>query len=102
METGTDFSDAIRPKGETTLIDIIVTPNSKSTGIKGFDTWRKRVMVEVKEPPIQNRANREITSFFSKLLSADVEIVSGATSTKKTLEANITEEVVRRALYEGK
>ena len=101
MEPGQDFSDAIRPKGESTLIDIIVTPNSRSTGIKGFDTWRKRMMVEVKEPPIQNRANREITSFFSKLLSADVEIIRGATSTKKTLEANITEEVVRRALYES-
>ena len=101
METGKIFADAIRPKGESTLIDIIVTPNSKSTGIKGFDAWRKRVMVDVNEQPIKNRANQEIMSFFSKLFGADVEIIKGATSTKKTLEANITEEVVRRALYEG-
>jgi uncharacterized protein (TIGR00251 family) len=97
-----DFSDAIRPKGENTLIDIAVTPDSKSTGIKGFDRWRKRVLVEVKEPPIQNRANREIVSFFSKLFNADVNIVRGGKNTHKTLEVSCGEDEAKRALYESK
>jgi uncharacterized protein (TIGR00251 family) len=97
-----DYSTAIRPKGESTLIDIIVTPGAKNSGIKGFDAWRKRVMVEVKEPPVQNRANREIVSFFSKLLSADVKIVSGAKNTRKTLEVSCGEDEAKRALYGSK
>lgn len=97
-----DFSPAIRPKGYSTLIDIIVTPNSRSTGITGFDAWRNRVMVSVKEPPVKNRANREIVSFFSKLFNADVEIISGATSTKKTLEVSVPQKDVKEALYESK
>jgi uncharacterized protein (TIGR00251 family) len=97
-----DFSGAIRPKGESTHIDIAVSPNAKSTGVKGFDPWRKRIMVEVKERPLQNRANREIVDFFSKLFNADVKIVSGARSSQKTLEIHIQADEVRRALYENK
>ncbi|MBU2560068.1 YggU family protein, partial [archaeon] len=78
------------------------TTNAKSTGIKGFDMWRERILVGVKEPPSQNRANREIMSFFSKLLNCDVKIVSGAKSGQKTIMASCREEDARRALYEGK
>lgn len=91
----------MRPKDEGTLIDIAVTPNADSTGIKGFDPWRKRVMVSVMEPPVQNRANRELVDLFSEIFSADVKIVSGPTSRQKTLEVSIRLEEARRLLYES-
>lgn len=96
-----DFSGAMRPKGENTLIDIAVTPNADSTGIKGFDQWRKRIVVSVKGPPVQNRANRELVDLFSKIFDAEVEIASGATSKQKTLEVSIRPEEARRMLYES-
>jgi hypothetical protein len=96
-----DFSGAIRPKGKNTLVDIAVTPNADSTGIKGFDSWRERIMVGTKERPLQNRANREIVDFFSKLFNADVKIISGAKSRQKTLEVSIPAEEARRMLYES-
>jgi uncharacterized protein (TIGR00251 family) len=97
-----NYSSAIRPKGDSTLINIIVIPNTTRTGIKGFDPWRERIMVEVKEPPIQNRANREVVSFFSKLFNTDVKIVSGSKSRQKTLEVSIPADEVKEALYENK
>lgn len=95
-----DFSDAIRPAGKNTLIDITVTPNAKSTGIKGFDPWRKRIIVKVKERPLQNRANLEIIGLFSKIFGAEVKIVSGQKSSQKTVEATILADEAVRMLYE--
>ncbi len=97
-----DASSAIRPKGESTLVDITVMPNARSTGVKGFDQWRGRVLVDVKERPVKNRANREIVSFLSKLFSADVKIVRGAKSREKTIQVSCREAEAKRALYESK
>lgn len=97
-----DASSAIRPKGESTLVDIAVTPNARSTGVKGFDQWRGRILLDVKERPVKNRANREIVDFFSKLFNTDVKIVSGARSREKTLQVSCREEEAKRALYESK
>jgi uncharacterized protein (TIGR00251 family) len=96
-----DASSAIRPKGKSTLVDIAVTSGARSTGLKGFDQWRGRILLEVKERPVKNRANREIIDFFSKLFNTDVKIVSGAKSSQKTIMVSCSEEDVRRALYEG-
>ena len=98
----TDFSPAIKQKNKSTLIDISVTPNARRTELKGFDSWRKRILVGVKEQPIRNRANREVIGFFSKLFAADVEIVSGAKSREKTLQVSCKEDEAKRALYESK
>ncbi len=98
----TDFSKAIKQKNKSTLIDISVTPNARRTEIKGFDSWRKRILVGVKEQPTRNRANREVIGFFSKLFATDVEIVSGAKSSQKTLEVPISAEVVKEVLNESK
>ena len=95
-----DFSTAIRPGGKNTLIDIAVTPGAKSTGIKGFDPWRKRIMVSARERPLQNRANLEIVDFFSKLFNAEVKIARGVKSSQKTLEVSIRPDEARRMLYE--
>lgn len=95
-----DFSGAMRSKGENTLIDIAVTPNAKSTEIKGFDQWRKRIIVRVKERPLQNRANREIVDLFSKILGAEVKIVGGAKSSQKTVEVSILVDEAMRVIYE--
>ena len=98
----TDFSPAIRQNGKSTLIDISVTTNANTTSIKGFDPWRKRIMVGVGERPLQNRANSLIVVFFSKLLSTEVRIVSGTKSQRKTLEVSMPARGVKEALYDNK
>ena len=97
-----DTSSAIRPKGESTLVDIAVTSGARSTGVKGFDQWRGRILLDVKERPVKNRANREIVDFFSKLFNTDVRIVSGTKSREKTLQVSCKEDEAKRALYESK
>ena len=97
-----DTSSAIRPKGESTLVDIAVTSGARSTGVKGFDQWRGRILLDVKERPVKNRANREIVDFFSKLFNTDVRIVSGAKSREKTLQVSCREAEAKRALHESK
>lgn len=97
-----DTSSAIRQKGDSTLIDIFVTSGAKTTGVKGFDQWRGRILLDVKERPVQNRANKEIVSFFSKLLNADARIATGAKKREKTLEVSCSEDTAKRAIYESK
>ncbi len=93
---------AIGKKGHGTLIDISVTPNADKTEIGGFDPGRKRIVVRIKERPLENRANLEVISLFSKILGTEVKIVRGAKSSKKTLEALIKPGEARRILHDTK
>ncbi len=93
---------AIGKKGQGTLIDISVTPNAGITEISGYDSWRKRIIVRIKERPLENRANLEVISLFSKILGVEVKIVRGAKSSKKTLEALIKPGEARRILHDTK
>jgi len=68
------------------LINITVSPNAKKTEIIGIDEWRKRLIIKVKAPPVEGRANNEIIKYFKKLFGRNVEIVSGKTSSSKTVK----------------
>jgi uncharacterized protein (TIGR00251 family) len=49
------------------------------------DPWVKRLKIKVTESPIKGKANRELVKKLSALLGGYVEIVKGATASKKTL-----------------
>ena len=79
---------AIRENENGILMDIIVSPNSKREGIKGYDRWRDRIIVEMKEKPEKFKVNKELLSFFSSLFSISkrsVRIIAGEKNPMKTI-----------------
>ena len=64
---------------------IIVKPGKKQNYILGYDYEKKALIVEIKAPAEQNKANKEVIKFLSKLLKKRVKIKSGHTSKMKVL-----------------
>lgn len=103
------IEEAIKDMGDSTAIDIIVTAGAKKEEISGFDVWRKRLIVRIKEKPLEGKANKAIIGFFSRLLelpAAGIHISSGEKSTQKTLEiemeSNKVIERLRKRLINNK
>ena len=64
---------------------IIVKPGKKQNYILGYDYEKQALLVEIRAPAEQNKANKEIVKFFTKLLKKHVRIKSGHTSKDKML-----------------
>ena len=67
------------------LIDVEISPNAKKNEIGGINEWGKRIIIKIKAQPIEGKANKEIIKFLKKTFKRDVEIVSGLTSSQKTI-----------------
>jgi len=68
------------------LIDIEVSPKSKSFEIVEYNDWRERIEIRIKSPPFKGKANKEIINEFSRITGNPVEIISGLKSRQKTLK----------------
>ncbi len=82
------WKEALSESKDAFLIQIEVVPNSKKSGLAGFDEWRKRLKVNVKAEAKEGKANKEVIGLFAELLGVsakDVSIVSGQKSRQKTL-----------------
>ncbi|ENN96710.1 hypothetical protein J422_00671 [Methanocaldococcus villosus KIN24-T80] len=89
----------IRECKDGVIVDIEVQPNANKNEIFGINEWRKRVMVKIKAPPVEGKANKEIIKFFRKLFNSDIEILSGTTSSKKSvLIKGVKKEDVERVI----
>ena len=80
--------DAIRKYRDGVAIDIEVSPNSKREEIRGYNQWRKRIIVAMKEKPEKFRVNRELIAFFAELFGVSqdrVRIISGEKNPHKTI-----------------
>ncbi|MBN2052450.1 YggU family protein [Candidatus Woesearchaeota archaeon] len=64
---------------------IIVKPGKKQNYVLGYDLEREAVIVEIKAPAQDNKANKEVIKYFYKLLKRHVKIKSGYTSHVKVL-----------------
>ncbi len=101
--------EGIRASNGGTLIDIEVSPNAKRERIKGYNSWRKRIVVEMKEKPEKFKVNKELVAFFSKIFNIsknDVKIVNGEKNPLKTIllegiEVERAEEIIRRYIGEN-
>ncbi len=80
-----DISDVSRRTGRGVEVDLQVSPRSSRSGIEGIDTWRKRLIVRVKAPPLEGRANEEVEEVFREVTGCKVQVVSGHTSRQKTV-----------------
>jgi TIGR00251 family protein len=66
-------------------IDILVSPRSGRSGPDGFDEWRNRLIIKVKAPPLDGKANKEVEELFKELTGCKAEIRSGHLSRQKTV-----------------
>jgi uncharacterized protein (TIGR00251 family) len=82
------MKDAIKITREGVIIDLEISAGSKETAIHGYNEWRKRIEVRVAQRAQKGKANGELISFLSNLFninSKNIEIISGLTSSKKSV-----------------
>lgn len=78
-------SDVCRVRQGCVEVDVSVSPRSNRSGIDGYDEWRRRMIVRVKAPPLDGRANKEVSDLFSEIAGFRAEVTSGQTSRQKTV-----------------
>lgn len=78
-----DIKENIEKDG---TVKIIVNTKADKTQIDGYDKDRKAFRLRVKEPPIKDKANKEIIKFFKKSFKKDVKIISGLKSKEKKIK----------------
>lgn len=83
------FDDAIKAHDGGVILDIEVTPGSKSISVPGgYNEWRKRIEVKLTKNAQKGKANEQLIASFAGLFGAsgsDIMITSGATSSKKSV-----------------
>lgn len=65
-------------------LKLMIRPNKSVTEISNFKD--NILYLNVKEKPIDGKANKEIIRFFKKKLQLNIEIKSGSTSKKKLVK----------------
>ncbi len=80
------------------IIDVIVTPKAKVSGVQGMDPWRKRLIVKVRAMPTEGRANDELCGLLDDLFGVRTTIISGRTDRLKTVFVPIEQEVAESRL----
>ena len=66
-------------------VDVLVSPRSNRSGPEGFDKWRQRLILRIKAPPLDGKANKEVEETFRELPGMPSEIVNGHLSRQKTV-----------------
>jgi len=82
------MKDAVRITQEGVILDLEISAGAKETAIHGYNPWRKRIEVRIAQRAQKGKANAELISFFSNLFnvhSKNIEIISGMTSSKKSV-----------------
>lgn len=80
-----NLDNAISLRDNDVLVDIEVSPNSKRFEISGFNQWRNRIEIRIRQVPQKGKANREICKEMSKIFNCEVAIFKGEKSSQKTL-----------------
>ena len=78
-------SEIIRPVNDGCELDILVSPRSNRNGPEGVDEWRKMLILRVRAPPLDGRANKEVESTLSGITGFKCTVVRGQTSRQKTV-----------------
>ncbi|MDR0508393.1 MAG: DUF167 family protein [Candidatus Methanoplasma sp.] len=79
------IEDVVRVRDSGIEVDILVSPRSGRSGIEGIDGWRKRLIVKVKAPPLDGKANREAEEILCKASDSPSSVISGHTNRQKTI-----------------
>ncbi|SFM44911.1 DUF167 domain-containing protein [Methanolobus profundi] len=83
------FEDALKEIAEGVIIDIEVTPGSKSLCVpSGYNLWRKRIEVRLSQNAQKGKANEQLIASLADLFglrSSGISIVNGMHNSKKSL-----------------
>ena len=96
-----DVSEAARAVDGGVEVDVSVSPRSDRSGTEGVDEWKKRLIVRVKAPPLDGRANKEVEDVFRKATGCRCEIVRGQISRQKTVMILGDPEIILGCLRKG-
>ena len=80
-----EIADVSRAVAGGLEIDLLVSPKAAKPGLGGFDEWRRRLIVKVRAPPLEGRANREVEELLAQLTGRRVAVLAGMTSRQKTV-----------------
>ncbi len=80
-----DITDVSRTVSEGLEVDVIVSPRSNRSGPEGFDIWRRRLILRIKAPPLDGRANKEVEELMGFISGCSARIVSGHLGRQKTV-----------------
>jgi len=80
-----DLADVSRVVAGGMELDILVSPGSDRSGIEGFDEWRRRLIVRVRAPPADGKANKEVEALMKEVTGCRSEIVRGHLNRQKTV-----------------
>ena len=80
-----DASDVTRRVPGGLEVELLVSPRSSRSGIEGIDPWRKRLVVRVKAPPLDGRANKEVEEVLAECTGFKAQVTAGHTSRQKTV-----------------
>ena len=64
---------------------VMVSPRSSRSGVEGIDEWRKRLIIKVKAPPLDGKANKEVEEVIKGITGCRSEITAGHTDRQKTV-----------------
>lgn len=79
-----EIRDVCRSTDGGLEVDLLVSPRSSRSGIEGIDPWRKRLIVRVRAPPLDGRANKEVEEVLSEASGCKAQVIAGQTSRQKT------------------
>ncbi|MBR1974034.1 MAG: YggU family protein [Candidatus Methanomethylophilaceae archaeon] len=77
--------DVSRRRNGSLEVDILVSPRSNRSGPEGYDQWRRRMIVRVKAPPLDGRANKEVEELFREITGMPSQVTSGHLNRQKTV-----------------
>lgn len=80
-----NYLNAISSADNNVFVDIEVSPNSNKFQISGFNEWRNRFEIRIKQVPQKGKANKEIVKELSKIFNCDVSISKVRSLLKKQL-----------------
>ena len=83
----------------TFKLSIWVQPGAKKNSIEGI--YQDCLKIKVSAPPVDNKANKEVINFFSKIFEtkkSQIQIVGGQKNRKKLLVINLEKDIDPKAV----
>lgn len=80
-----NLSDVSRITDSGLEVNVLVSPRSNRSGPEGYDEWRKRMIIRIKAPPLDGKANKEVEALMKELTGCPSEILNGHLNRQKTV-----------------
>lgn len=96
-----NITDVSRIRNGCLEVDILVSPRSNRSGPEGFDEWRRRLIVRVKAPPLDGRANKEVEEIFREITGCASKVTSGHLNRQKTVTVTGNADLILKKLEDS-